>query len=205
MGCCYDLTETPPYGPWIEALAGIARGDGVTAPLDRAEGSAESQPTLFAAVRAQLKGLAARQAVVLLLEDLHWADPASLDLLRTTARHLAEQLVLLLATYRDDESGGRHPLHRLLPLLVRETHAHRIALRPLGPDAARDLVMRRYRLTIPDQERLVAYLQRRAEGNQLFLRELMHALEEGGCCAGTGIRGSWARSVPPPCRACCGR
>ena len=76
---------------------------------------AASQAALFAQVRDYLAALAARRPLVLLLDDLHWADPASLDLLRFLARGLADLPLLLLATYRADELTRRHPLYQLLP------------------------------------------------------------------------------------------
>ena len=69
---------------------------------------------------------------MILLDDLHWADTASLDLLRFVARQLAAVPILLLVTYRTDEVTRQHPLYRLLPVLVREALAVRIDLSPLG-------------------------------------------------------------------------
>jgi hypothetical protein len=67
------LSETPPYGPWAEALNGAPHGDALLPDLGGA-GTA-NQVALFAAVRTYLAASAARQPMVLLLEDLHWADP----------------------------------------------------------------------------------------------------------------------------------
>src|SRR3954452_13799263 len=58
VGRCYDLAETPPYGPWAEALARAPRDDAARAPLDLAGGTAASQAALFAAVRDYLAALA---------------------------------------------------------------------------------------------------------------------------------------------------
>src|SRR5262245_26035763 len=80
-GHCYDRTETPPYGPWreiarrVDALPGAA---GVP-PLPRLD-EATSQAALFAQARDFLAAVAAARPLVLVLEDLHWADRASLDL-----------------------------------------------------------------------------------------------------------------------------
>ena len=145
-GRCYDLAETPPYGPWAEALARLpaaSEDDPLPAPLGDGEAAA-SQAALFARVQAVLAARAARQPLVFLLEDLHWADPASLELLRTLARHLARLPVLVLVTYRDDELARRHPLAQLLPVLVREARATRLDLRVLPDEAVRDLVRGRY-------------------------------------------------------------
>src|SRR4051794_22953284 len=90
VGRCYDLSETPPYGPWQEALARVPRGDGLPdRPVFPGIGFA-SKAALFAAVRDDLATLAARHPLLILLDDLHWAAPASLDLLRTLARSLAD-------------------------------------------------------------------------------------------------------------------
>ncbi|HET8630155.1 MAG TPA: ATP-binding protein, partial [Thermomicrobiales bacterium] len=60
VGRCYDLSETPPYGPWAEAFARAPRGDGVSPPPDLAGGAgAGSQAALFAQVRDYLAALAA--------------------------------------------------------------------------------------------------------------------------------------------------
>ena len=129
---------------------------------------------------------AARQPLVLVFDDLQWADRASLDLLRFLARSLSPLPVLVLAIYRPDDLTREHPLHPLLPLLVRESHAVRLDLAPLSRAALSDLVRRRYRLTTFDTERLVAYLWRRTDGNALFVTELLHALEERGMLTADG-------------------
>ncbi|HEX5501504.1 MAG TPA: AAA family ATPase [Thermomicrobiales bacterium] len=177
VGRCYDLSETPPYGPWAEAFARASRAADLPPPPDLAGGGATSQAALFAAVRDYLAALAARQPV-LLLDDLHWADPASLELLRVMARQLAHLPLLLLAAYRADELTRRHPLYQLLPALVREARAERLDLRPLDDADVRALVAARYSLAAPELARLVAYLQGHAEGNPFYLGELLRTLEE---------------------------
>jgi DNA-binding CsgD family transcriptional regulator len=173
-GRCYDLTETPPYGPWAEALA---RAEALTPP-DLTGGGAGSQAALFAQVYEYLAALAQSQPLLLLLDDLHWADPASLDLLRVVARGLADLPLLLLVTYRSDELTRRHPLYPLLPLLVREAQAARLDLHALDAAEVRALVAGRYTLPAADEQRLVTYLADRAEGNPFFAGELLRTLEE---------------------------
>jgi len=180
VGRCYDLAETPPYGPWVEALARAPQDETAPPRPDFDGGGATSQAALFAGVRDYLAALAARRPVVLLLDDLHWADPASLDLLRAVARSLDDLPLLVLATYRADEVTRRHPLARLLPTLVREARAARLDLRPLDDAGLGALVAARYALPPPDAARLVAALGARAEGNPFYARELLRALEEAG-------------------------
>jgi DNA-binding CsgD family transcriptional regulator len=200
VGRCYDLSETPPYGPWAAALALAPRGDDQPTPPDLSGHGVASQGALFAAVRDHLAARALRQPVVLLLDDLHWADPASLDLIRVLARDLADRPLLLLATYRADEIA-RHPLYALLPLLVREARAARLDLRPLGDGDVRALVRARYALPAADEERLVVYLRGRAEGNPLYLGELLRALEEAATLRADGsvwtLGDLTAARVPP--------
>jgi len=183
VGRCYDLTETPPYGPWLDLFARWTPTDD-DPPLPAAfaargtVGAAASPTALFNPVRDFFAALASRQPVVLLLDDLHWADPASLDLLRFLARELATLPLLLIATYRADEVQRDHLLYVLLPTLAREAHAERIGLRRLEMDDVRALVAARYALAPLDEARLVLYLHTRTAGNAFFMVELLHALEE---------------------------
>ncbi len=182
VGRCYDLTETPPYGPWVELFAGYHRPDRMP-PLPDAfaqrgtVGEVASQGALVQQVLDFLAALVEQCPVVLLLDDLHWADPASLDLLRVLSRSLPSLPLLLLATYRADELTRRHPLNQLLPTLVRESSAARIDLRRIEPADIRALVDARYPLPEPDAARLATYLDARSGGNPFFLGELLRTLE----------------------------
>src|SRR5690242_7489052 len=154
VGRCYDLSETPPYGPWREAFARAPTADvlpplpAAVRPSNQTGEALASQAAIIARVQAYTAALAARQPLILLLDDLHWADPSSLDLLRVLARDLAGLPLLLLVTYRSDDLTRRHPLYALLPVLVREARAARLALRPLDDAAVRALVADRYALPV---------------------------------------------------------
>ncbi|HEU5423238.1 MAG TPA: AAA family ATPase [Nitrolancea sp.] len=181
VGGCYDLTETPPYGPWFEALGDLPQQQDALGQPDQTRHVAPNrQPSIIAQVRAHLAALAADQPVVLVLEDLHWADPASLDVLRAVARDLERQPLLLVVTYRDDEVTRHHPFYPLVPLLVREARAERMGLQPLDRAGLTTLVSRRYALHQHDTAALVDYLARRSEGNPFFAGELVRLLEEMG-------------------------
>src|SRR5213079_2638332 len=94
-----------------------------------------------------------------------------------------------------------HPLYPLLPVLVREARAPRLALRRLGDDAVRALVAARYRLPDTEATRLVAYLAQRAEGNPFFTGELLRALEDEGLLVaadGGWTLGDLAQAHVPP-------
>jgi DNA-binding CsgD family transcriptional regulator len=191
VGRCYDLTETPPYGPWVE-LFGRYRREGGMPPVPDAfaergvVGAVASQPALFQRVRDFFAALTASCPVLVLLDDLHWADPASLDLLRFIARSVGALPLLLVVTYRSDELTRRHPFYQLLPLLVRESHAARLDLGPLSDGALREIVAARYRLDATDESRLVTYLRDRTDGNALFAVEVLRSLEEQGAVCPEG-------------------
>ncbi len=178
-GHCYDVLRTPPYGPWREALADPSLAGPVADPLrhDAGHQDASGQETLFAAVRAFLASQTTTRPVLLVLEDLHWAEPASLDLLRAIGRGIESLGLLLIATYRADELTRHHPLSRLLPIVVREAKAARLDLQPFTGDELETLVTSQYALGPSDQRRLTTYLQARAEGNPFYLTELLRTLE----------------------------
>ncbi len=195
VGRCYDLTETPPYGPWTELFDGCPPLRELSPLLGGAlppgaAGAGEGQAALFRRVRDALAGVAARRPLVLLLDDLHWADGASLDLLRFLARGAPAAPLLLIATYRADELTRRDPLYAMLPLLVREAGAARLDLRRLDDGAVRELVRAAHALPPPDEARLVAWTQERAEGNPFYVGELLRALAEEGHLRPRG--GGWA-------------
>ncbi|HEX5501300.1 MAG TPA: AAA family ATPase, partial [Thermomicrobiales bacterium] len=196
VGHCYDRTETPPYGPWAELLEQYrALPDRPSVPEPRVADS-PSQAALFGEVRGFLVAVARERPLVLLLEDLHWADTASLDFLRFVARQVATAPLLLLATYRSDEVPRQHPLYGLLPALVREALAVRIDLAPLGDDDVRALIELSYQLPAGDATRLAAALQARAEGNPFFLGELLRSLEGTALVRADG--GGWTLGALAP-------
>jgi DNA-binding SARP family transcriptional activator len=182
VGHCYELAATPPYGPWVDSGIFDQRCEDVLPPpmlgVGEESGAASSQAALFEQMHEFLAAVVRQNPLVLILEDLHWSDPASLELLRFVSRNLDELRALLVVTYRDDEVTRRSPLYRLLPTLVRESRARRIELRRLGERAIQELVAASYTLPAPDERRLVSYLADLAEGNAFFTIELLRTLEE---------------------------
>jgi DNA-binding CsgD family transcriptional regulator len=181
-GHCYDLTNTPPYGPWLDLFDNFPLEPGLPTPPAAFAGgtlaAVTDQTALFAEVRHFFAELCATRPALVLLEDLQWADPASLELLRHIATHVRQWPMLLLVTYRVDELTRRHPFARQLPALVREAEGVRLDLRRVDAEALRLLVAAQYRLPALDEARLVSYLEQHAEGNPFFATELLRALEE---------------------------
>jgi predicted ATPase len=192
-GHCYDLTNTPPYGPWLDLFEVCHRSRDLPPPPDAFAGGQlariPDQAALFAEVRRFFATLTSAQTAVVVLEDLHWADPASLELLRHVGPHLRHWPVLLLATYRGDELTPNRPFGQYLPTLVREGDGRRIDLRRLDAEALRALVVARFELPRADEDRLVTYLAHHAEGNPFFATELLRTLEEEGLLRQDG--GDW--------------
>jgi DNA-binding NarL/FixJ family response regulator len=174
---CFDAGTTPPYGPWCELIASAVQRDTQLSDVPLLEQAAN--PDAFVTeLRGYLLALAERGPLVLILEDLHWADPESLAFLRQFARQLDTLPLLLIATYRDDDPNHQPPLDRVLPHLFREANAQRLALAPLDEPAVQSLVEQRYGLPESDLARLASHLGGRSQGVPLYLLELLRSLEE---------------------------
>ncbi|HEY8793791.1 MAG TPA: AAA family ATPase [Gemmatimonadaceae bacterium] len=126
----------------------------------------------------------AREAPVLVvLEDLHWADETSLELLLHLARELRDARVLILATYRSDEMHRRHPFLRTLAGLQRERLVTEIQLKRLTPDETRELIRATFAARDPDvkvSEEFRDAVYARSEGNPFFTEELLKAIVDSG-------------------------
>ncbi len=194
-GGCYDLATTPPFGPWLDAFNRYQPSAEMPVLPPFPRGSAEphaaaSQPDFFRQIQTFLESLSTNAPLLLILEDLHWADPSSLDLLRHIARGTDHARLLLIATWRVDELDRRHQLYRLVPTLVRESGGTRIDLHRLDEDSQRALIDTRYQLSSPERHRLAAYLHQHAEGNPFFISELLRTLEEEGLLS-SADSGTW--------------
>ena len=114
---------------------------------------------------ALLRELARRAPAVLVIEDLHWADEATLDVVRLLARKVDTAPALVLGTYRDDELDLRHPLRVVLGELARASNVARCELPRLSPDAVAQLA-EPYGIDADE-------LYRRTAGNPFFLSEVL--------------------------------
>src|SRR5262245_15139148 len=203
-GRCYEGESARPYGPFVEALSDYARsattealrtdlGFGA-APLARlAPVLRERLPDVAEAVALQpdeervrvldsvtqfLLAVGARAPVVLMLDDLHWADAGTIAMLRHVARFAARDRLLLLGAYRDVELDQNPGLVEALGALPRETTYDHLRLAGLGPDEVGELLA-----AIADQDvpaALVTAVATETSGNPFFIREvLLHLVEEG--------------------------
>ncbi len=136
------------------------------------------QLQLFDAVHALLTDLAAAQPVVLVLEDLHWADGSTRRLLSFLVARLRAQRIMIVGTYRSDDLHRRHPLRPLLAELVRQPAIERMDLTPFSADDSRVFVAALADEVLPED--LVREVAGRSEGNAFFAEELLAAYTEDG-------------------------
>jgi DNA-binding CsgD family transcriptional regulator/tetratricopeptide (TPR) repeat protein len=127
-GACDDLVTPRTLGPFRDMARGAAPA------LARAMEPGAGREAVFGAVHQEL----AAGPVVLLVEDVHWADDATLDVLRYLAWRIPELPAVLVLTYREDELGGQHPLRRVLAALP-HGEVRRLQLRPLSAGAVAEL------------------------------------------------------------------
>src|SRR5262249_51319713 len=127
----------------------------------------------FETVLSCFTALAERSVVVLVLEDLHWADSASAELLGFLTRNLADSRILMVGTYRSDELGRHHRLRPWLSELTRHARVAHIALDGLARPEMAELIggiLGR----APDWT-LVEAVWARSQGNPFFAEELTAA------------------------------
>ncbi|OXM49446.1 ATP-binding protein [Amycolatopsis alba] len=188
-GSCWDSSSAPGYWPWTQVVRGLRRavGQGRWAAMadneldvllgeTRGDGAADGF-RLYDAVTSALVAASQEQPIVVVLDDLHWADAASLRLLEFAAQHTWFERLLLIGTYRDVEvETTDHPLRSLmLPLLAKATS---VTLTGLEPDEVGTL-MARTAGAEPDDE-LVAEVHRRTGGNPFFVEQTARLWRSGG-------------------------
>jgi DNA-binding SARP family transcriptional activator/tetratricopeptide (TPR) repeat protein/putative sterol carrier protein len=134
---------------------------------------------LFEAVPAFLGAIAEQEPVVLILDDLHWADRPTLQLLLHTVRRTPGTPLLILGTYRDTDLVRTHPMAEALVELRRANLTERIPLRGLAADDVIALVAGGDAADAEDRA-LGEAVWAESEGNPLFVREILRHLTETG-------------------------
>ncbi|MFC7495208.1 MULTISPECIES: ATP-binding protein [unclassified Nocardioides] len=201
-GHCLDFGDSAlPYLPFSEILGRVATDlpdvvEQVAAqypalarlqPGRRVMGSAATAPDqagtldradLFEAVHTLLETAAATAPVLLVVEDTHWADQSTRELLSFLFSRPFDGPVAVVASYRSDDLHRRHPLRRQVAEWSRIRGVHRVALSPLPEDAVRALIHE----LVPEglAEKELADIVERAEGNAFFVEELTSAAAEPG-------------------------
>jgi predicted ATPase len=200
-GACSEAELGLPYLPLVEAignyisfrgpehlaaqLGGACRelaqlfpqlGDEAIAPVGD---PGQAKLRLFEAVVALLTVPARERGLLLVLEDVHWADSATRELLDHLARRLTNERAVLVVTYRSDELERRHPLHPLLQNWRRSSVAEVVTLSPLETAEVAEMMG-----AILDEDHvgpeLAAFMQVRTEGNPFVLEEMLkEAIDRG--------------------------
>lgn len=193
VAACVDLGEIGlPYLPFAESLAAVRRLDpGALDAVVRArpavarllpgdaDGPARTDEPLdrlqlFEGVVDALGSVATPdRPLVLVLEDLHWADASSRDLLRFLVSRLSGQHLLVVATYRTDDLHRRHALRPLVAELVRHPRVERVDLLPFDSTELREFTTAVAGAALPEET--FARIVERSEGNAYFAEELIAA------------------------------
>ncbi len=154
---------------------------------------------LFDAVADILARAAEDSPLLVLLDDLHWAEHSTLQLLRHLSGQLGSAAVVLIGTYRSSELGGGHPLVSLLADLHREPAITRIELSGLDEQDVVALMEILAGHELDERgEQLAGVLRRETSGNPFFIRELLSNLTETGALKRTGGRWSGDPGVALP-------
>ncbi len=229
-GHCYEGEGAPAYWPWVQVLRSYAKErDASTLREQMGSGAADiaqvvseirerlpelppppalapehARFRLFDAITVFVKNAAKVRPLVLVLDDLHWADKPSLLLLEFMARELRGARVLLLGTYRDVELGRQHPLVHTLGELAREQLSRRVFLRGLTADDVARFIEITAGLTPPAA--LVAAVYKETEGNPFFVNEVVRLLvSEGRLERRAADAPAWVVDIPQSIREVIGR
>jgi hypothetical protein len=153
-------------------------GDGVSEGAGGAMNAGSIQGRLFELVLAVLQRLADRGPIVLIVEDLHWSDRSTRDLLAFLVRNVRDMGVALVLTYRSDELHRRHPL---LPFLAEIERSGRVERLDLGRFDRRELAAQLSAIAGPDLDPvLVDSIHARSSGNPFFAEELLVSARDMG-------------------------
>src|SRR5687767_7917496 len=199
-GRCSSTESSVPYAPLMDALRfRISRGEGeavakmlgplraILAPLfPQLEGqpgsgdqsSEKERERPFELIFRVLERLAADDPMLLILEDVHWADQTSLELLHHLAHRATSLRMLLVATYRSDDLHAAHPLRKLLVSMARDRVGEEMRLQPLDRDETAEMLRCVFE-SEPDPA-FTAAIWKRTEGNPFFVEELLSVLSQGG-------------------------
>ncbi|MEO6030126.1 MAG: AAA family ATPase [Candidatus Binatia bacterium] len=203
-GRCHEGEGAPAFWPWVQVLRTAARAFPATelaaalgpaapdvaalvpelaayAPTSAAAPTltpAQARFRLFDGITMLLATAARTQTIVLVLDDLHWADKPSLLLLQFLTRQMRDARILVVAAYRDVELRRHHPLAGVLAELAREPHAQRVALRGLALEDVAAFVAATAGRAAPAP--LISAVHAMTEGNPFFVGEIVRLLVAEG-------------------------
>jgi class 3 adenylate cyclase len=217
-GACSDAELTLPYLPFVEAIGNYlddvdqdrlsaALGPGIAglaqlfpqltqgAAAEQSPDAGQAKLRLFEAVVSLLALPAREQTLLLVIEDVHWADASTRELLDYLARRLTDLPSLILVTYRQDELNRRHPLMPVLQGWRRSGVADIVELEPLTADGVGEMLAAILGQDAVDPA-LRELMVERSEGNPFVLEEMLREAVEGS--SGTDRDGRALTATPLP-------
>jgi class 3 adenylate cyclase len=229
VGRSYEGEGAPAYWPWLQmARAYIQEADPETVVTDMGAGAvdiaqviAEVQEMIpaatwprtlepeqarfrfFDSITTFLRNAGRREPLVLVLDDLHWADAPTLRLLQFLARELADSRLLVIGTYRDVALGRRHPLSQALADLSREGLVDRVPLHGLTePEVQRFIEVT---ASISPPRSLVSAVYGETEGNPFFVSEIVSLMASEGTLDDAADLDRFTVTIPQGVREVVGR
>ena len=203
-GRCYEGEGAPPYWPWVQSIRAYIQqkdirqlhddmGPGASdiaeivtelrEKLPDLEPSPPLEPDsarfrLFDSITTFFKRASQRQPLLLILDDLHWADKSTLLLLEFFAQEVETSHLMVLGAYRAVDASRQGPLYQALGNLVRERSFQRLQLRGLSPQEVRQFAETITGTTVSAD--LVEAVHARTEGNPLFVKEVVRLNAQEG-------------------------
>ena len=228
-GRCYEEAGAPPYWPWVQTMRSYVQqasaeqliaemGPGaadiaeiipnIRGKLTDLETPSDLEPEqarfrFFDSITTFLKNAAQRQRLMLVLDDLHWADRSSLSLLEFLARELGESRVLLVGCYRDTDLSRQHALADTLAQLSQEPVFRRQVLGRLEQEELGQFVEATTGVQLSQE--LTGTLYAHTEGNPFFITEVIRLLSESGELTAGHIGTSEEMRIPEGVREVIGR
>ncbi len=230
IGRCYEGFGTPAFWLWVQILRACALGRDplrlrgelgpgapelaelvpelrqqlADLPVSRAIPPEQARFRLFDSIACFLQRSSAAQPLMLVLDDLHWADASSLQVLQFLARELRSAHLLLIGAYRDIDLRRDHPFAQTLGELAREPLCQRILLRGLDEADVQRYV--EHGAGQPVSAGLVAAVHQMTEGNPFFVGEVVRWLaSRGRLTADEGDASAWNLVLPQGIREAIGR
>ena len=203
-GHCAEIGDSVPYLPFADALRGVRLPPAKAAALAEAvrkrpvlarllpdgsggqetevDRSGLAREQMFGAVLGLLAELAEQAPVLLILEDLHWADASTRDLLTFLSRMLHRERVVIIMTYRTDDLHRRHPLRAVVADLARLSAITLVELTPLPPVSMAELLssLQNGPVPSPKSAAILNRIVERADGNPYYAEELLAAASAAG-------------------------
>jgi len=229
-GRCLEEPGAPPFLPWTRAMQACLQacrderlpallGSGAAAAVEIVPELAERLPPgtvvpaigegdqarfrLFAAVAHFWRQVATLRPLLLVLDNLHWADASSLRLLAFIAQDLGECRILLLGACREADLSRQHPLAATLAELLNTRQFCRLPLKGLSLDETERMVAAASAVTPPPAA--IATMHRRTEGNPLYLVETLRFLHQGPYGDDPHAAAALVETVPSGIRAVIGQ